>query len=136
MALFRHPDNFAFGNLPGSKRNPATAPGFLLPKETHRKECRMMKRMSAYLGLALAACLSCFSVSALAEPVAYVYRSAVMLAGLPSVGVKRLELTLAMWRTGSQSSGEGLSSNLRASSNHFVMATASPAPDGVGLTPC
>lgn len=95
-----------------------------------------MKRMSAYLGLALAACLSCFSLSAFAEPAAYAYRSAVMLAELPSVGVKRLELTLAMWRTGSESSHDGLSSNLRASSNHFVMVSAKPAPNGAGLTPC
>ena len=95
-----------------------------------------MKRMSAYLGLALAACLSCFSLSAFAEPVAYAYRSAVMLAELPSVGVKRLELTLAMWRTGSQTTNESLAANLRASSNHFVMLPAKPAPDGVGLTPC
>ena len=95
-----------------------------------------MKRMSAYLGLALAACLSCFSLSAFAEPVAYAYRSAVMLAELPSVGVKRLELTLAMWRTGSQTTDGSLASNLRASSNHFVMASGKHAPDGVGLTPC
>ncbi|WP_046489975.1 hypothetical protein [Pseudomonas veronii] len=96
----------------------------------------MMKRMSAYVCLALAACLSCFSMSAFAEPVAYAYRSAVMLAELPSVGMKRLELTLVMWRTGSQSNDEGIASNLRASSNHFVMASAKPSPDGVGLTPC
>lgn len=83
-----------------------------------------MKQMSAYLGLALAACLSCFSLSAFAEPVAYAYRTAVMLAELPSVGMKRLELTLVMWRTGSQSNDEGIASNLRASSNHFVMASA------------
>lgn len=83
-----------------------------------------MKRMSAYVCLALAACLSCFSLSAFAEPVAYAYRSAVMLAELPSVGMKRLELTLVMWRTGSQSNDEGIASNLRASSNHFVMASA------------
>lgn len=95
-----------------------------------------MKRMSAYLGLALAACLSCFSLSAFAEPVVYAYRSVVMLAELPSVGVKRLELTLAMWRKGSQNADESLASNLRASSNHFVMASAKPGPDGVGLTPC
>lgn len=82
-----------------------------------------MKRMSAYLGMALAACLSCFSMSAFAEPVAYACRSAVMLAELPSVGVKRLELTLAMWRTGSQTTDESLASNLRASGNHFVMAS-------------
>ena len=96
-----------------------------------------MKRMSAYLGLALAACLSCFSLSAFAEPVAYAYRSAVMLAELPSVGVKRLELTLAMWRTGSQTADESLASNLRASSNHFVMASAKPAHDDFEYaTPC
>ncbi|WP_313003504.1 hypothetical protein [Pseudomonas sp.] len=95
-----------------------------------------MKRMSAYLGLALAGCLSCISMSAFAEHVAYAYRSAVTLAELPSVGVKRLELTLAMWRTGSQSGDDGLASNLRASSNHFVMTSAKAAPDGVGLPPC
>lgn len=93
-------------------------------------------RLTRYLGLALAACLSCFSISAFAEPVAYAYRTVVMLSELPSVGVKRLELTLAIWRTGSQSTEESLASNLRASSNHFVMASAKSAPDGVGMSPC
>lgn len=97
----------------------------------------MMKRVTMYLGLALAACLSCFSLSALAEPVAYVYRSAVMLAELPSVGVKRLELTLAMWRTGSAATDESLKSNLRASSNHFVMTSAKPGVEEYeGFAPC
>ena len=97
-----------------------------------------MKRMSAYLGLALAACLSCISMSAFAEPVAYAYRSVVMLADLPSVGVKRLELTLAMWRTGSSGADESLKSNLRASSNHFVMTAIGAEEVGVGegLSPC
>ena len=95
-----------------------------------------MRGLTMYLGLAFAACLSCFSLSAFAEPVAYAYRSVVMLADLPSVGVKRLELTLAMWRTGSESGTEELKSNLRASSNHFVMTTGKPDPEGVGLTPC
>lgn len=93
----------------------------------------MMNRISAYLGLALAACLTCFSMSAFAEPLTYAYRSAVMLAELPSAGVKRLELTLAMWRTGSQSDDQDLKSNLRASSNHFVMTSTKPAPEGVGV---
>lgn len=57
----------------------------------------MMKRMSTYLRLALVACLSCISLSAFAEPVAYAYRSAGMLAEVSSAGVKRLELTLTMW---------------------------------------
>ncbi|ANF87157.1 hypothetical protein A7J50_3784 [Pseudomonas antarctica] len=96
-----------------------------------------MKRMSAYLGLALAACLSCFSLSAFAGPIAD--RAAHYLTALnepQGVAMQRLELTLAMWRTGSQTTDESLASNLRASSNHFVMASAKPAPDGVGLTPC
>ena len=95
-----------------------------------------MRKIAMYLGFALAACLSCFSLTALAQPVAYAYRSAVALAELPGVGLKRLELTLAMWRTGSQSEGQDLKSNLRASSNHFVMTSAKAAHDGVGLTPC
>ena len=95
-----------------------------------------MRRLTMYLGFALTACLSCFSMSVLAEPVAYAYRTAVALAELPGAGLKRLELTLAMWRTGSQPSDEGLKTNLRASSNHFVMTSAKPSPDGVGLTPC
>lgn len=94
----------------------------------------MMKRLSAYLGLAFAACLSCFSMSAFAEPIAY--RAAQYLtahAEPQGVAMQRLELTLAMWRTGSQSSDEGLASNLRASSNHFVMTSTKPAPEGVGV---
>ena len=90
----------------------------------------MMKRLTSYLGLALAACLSCFSVSVLAEPVAYAYRAAVALAELPGAGLRRMELTLAMWRTGSSTTDESLKSNLRASSNHFVMTSAAPGSDG------
>lgn len=95
-----------------------------------------MRRIAMYLGFALAACLSCFSMSVLAEPVAYAYRSAVALAELPGVGLKRLELTLAMWRTGSSDADDSLKSNLRASSNHFVMASAKPGIDEYeGLAP-
>lgn len=97
-----------------------------------------MRKLTMYLGFALAACLSCFSfaASALAEPISHTYRSIATLVDLPGVGVKRLELTLAMWRTGSQDEHDDLASNLRASSNHFVMASTKPSPDGVGLTPC
>ena len=99
-----------------------------------------MKRMSAYLGLALAACLSCFSLSAFAEPISSAYhvshRMAFVIGEPQGVAMQRLELTLAMWRTGSQTTDESFASNLRASSNHFVMDSAEPAPDGVGLTPC
>jgi hypothetical protein len=86
-----------------------------------------------YLGLAFAACMACFSMIAMAEPVAYAYRAAVAMVELPGVGLKRLELTLAMWRTGSQSDGQDLKSNLRASSNHFVMTSTKPEPEGVGV---
>lgn len=84
-----------------------------------------MKRLSVYLGLALAACLSCFTSSAFAEPIASACRAAQYLTALAEpqgVAMQRLGLTLAMWRTGSDSSDEALASNLRASSNHFVMA--------------
>lgn len=50
-----------------------------------------------------------------------------------SVAFKRLELTLTAWRTGSQSSEDGLKANMRASSNHFVMTSTKPEPEGVGV---
>jgi hypothetical protein len=92
-----------------------------------------MRKLTMFLGFALAACLSCFSMSALAQPVAYAYRSAVALAELPGVALRRMELTLVMWRTGSSPSEDSLKSNLRASSNHFVMASTKPEPDGIGV---
>ncbi|MCS3467102.1 hypothetical protein M2401_000823 [Pseudomonas sp. JUb42] len=95
-----------------------------------------MRRFSTYLGLAFAACMACFSVSALAEPVLYAQRMFIAAAELPGVGLKRLDLTLAMWRTGGHATDESLKSNLRASSNHFVMSSASPVPDGVGHALC
>jgi len=95
-----------------------------------------MRRFSAYLGLAFAACMACFSVSVLAEPLMFAKRMFVAVAELPGVGLKRLDLTLAMWRTGGQATDEFLKSNLRASSNHFVMNSASPVPDGMGHARC
>ncbi|WP_458373025.1 hypothetical protein [Pseudomonas laurylsulfatiphila] len=96
----------------------------------------MMKRLTMYLGLAFAACLSCFSAGAFAEPIRSAAHYLTAVSEPQGVGMHRLDLTLAMWRTGSQSDGEGLKSNLRASSNHFVMTTSKASPDGVGLTPC
>jgi len=95
-----------------------------------------MKRLSAYLGLALAACLSCFSMSVFAEPITSAYHAAFVASEPQGVALKRLDLTLAMWRTGSQSSDEGLKTNLRATSNHFVMTSAKPLPESDGLSPC
>ena len=95
----------------------------------------MMKRITMYLGLAFAACLSCFSLTALAEPLRTVSYHLTALTEPQGVAMQRLELTLSMWRTGSQSGGDELKSNLRASSNHFVMTSGKPDPEGVGLTP-
>ncbi|MFL8988663.1 hypothetical protein Q8X48_13070 [Pseudomonas sp. QLc11A] len=96
----------------------------------------MMKQLTMYLGLAFAACLSCFSATAFAEPLRAVSYHLAVMSEPQGVAMQRLDLTLAMWRTGSQSDDEGLKSNLRASSNHFVMTTFKASPDGVGLTPC
>ncbi|MCK8685349.1 hypothetical protein [Pseudomonas umsongensis] len=95
----------------------------------------MMKRITMYLGLAFAACMSCFSATAFAEPLRIVSYHLMVLTDPQGVTMQRLDLTLAMWRTGSQSEGEGLKSNLRASSNHLVMTTGKPDPEGVGLSP-
>lgn len=93
----------------------------------------MMKRVSMYLGLAFAACMACFSMGAMAEPLRTVSYHLAAFAEPQGVAMQRLELTLAMWRTGSQSGSEDLKSNLRASSNHFVMTSAKPEPDGIGV---
>ncbi|WP_110946486.1 hypothetical protein [Pseudomonas bohemica] len=96
----------------------------------------MMKRLTMYLGFALAACLSCFSLTALADPVTSAYHMVRSMGEPQIVAFKRLELTLTAWRTGSQSTDEQLKSNLRASSNHFEMASAKPKPESYGLTIC
>jgi hypothetical protein len=122
------------------RETPETPPplrGFLLLEEKPaHEEYRMMKRLTMYLGLAFAACLSCFSIGAIAEPIRMVERCLTAMSEPQGVAMQRLDLTLAMWRTGSQSDEQGLKSNLRASSNHFVMTSAKPASDGVALTPC
>lgn len=89
-----------------------------------------MKRMTMYLGMLFAACLSCFSVLAMAEPVIGAYSSArYMLAMSEPQGVAytRMELTLAQWRSEGQASDDSLKSNMRAESNHFVMVSTAPA---------
>jgi hypothetical protein len=96
----------------------------------------MMKRLTMYLGLAFAACLSCFSAAAFAEPLRAVSYHLAVMTEPQGVAMQRLDLTLAMWRTSSQPEGQALKSNLRASSNHFVMTTFKASPDGVGLISC
>jgi hypothetical protein len=92
-----------------------------------------MRRFATYLGFAFAACLACFSMGAMAEPLRAVSYHLTALAEPQGVAMQRLELTLAMWRTGSQSDGQDLKSNLRASSNHFVMTSIKADPEGVGF---
>lgn len=96
----------------------------------------MMKRLTMYLGLAFAACLPFFSANAFAEPLRTLSYHLMAMTEPQGAAMQRLDLTLAMWRTGSQPEGQALKSNLRASSNHFVMTTFKVSPDGVGLSPC
>lgn len=96
----------------------------------------MMMRYLKYCALALCAC---FGSSAFAgvltfdRPAGAVARTLAYVGELYGASAARLELTLAQWRTGSESSSEDLKSNLRASSNHFVMASAKPLPDSYGM---
>lgn len=93
----------------------------------------MMKRLTMYLGLAFAACMACFSAASFAEPLRTVSYH-LMAMGDPQVAaMQRLELTLVEWRTVSQSGDSDLKSNLRASSNHYVMTSAKHEPDGIGV---
>ena len=92
-----------------------------------------MTRVSMYLGLAFAACMACFSMGAMAEPLRTVSYHLTAFAEPQGVAMQRLELTLAMWRTGSSTTEDSLKSNLRASSNHFVMTSTKPEPDGIGV---
>ena len=102
-------------------------------------ELPLMMRYLKYCALALCAC---FGSSAFAD-VLTVHRPAfAVVRVLASVGdlygaqAARLELTLAQWRTGGESTGEVLKSNLRASSNHFVMASANAGVEEYeGLSP-
>jgi hypothetical protein len=97
----------------------------------------MMKRVSMYLGLAFAACMACFSMGAMAEPLRTVSYHLTAFAEPQGVAMQRLELTLAMWRTGSSGTEDSLKSNLRASSNHFVMTSAKPGVEEYeGFAPC
>jgi len=99
----------------------------------------MMMRYLKYCALALCAC---FGVSAFAgdlraeQPAFTLARVLASIGDFYSTSAARLELTLAQWRTGGESTDEALKSNLRASSNHFVMASAKPLPESYGLAPC
>lgn len=88
----------------------------------------MMKRFLSYAALAICACFGP-SVFAMERPTTYLVHAFECASDLHAVSATRLELTLAQWRTGSEGTDDALSSNLRASSNHFVMSTVQPLPD-------
>ena len=95
----------------------------------------MIKRFLSYAALAICACFGP-SVFATERPTVYLAATFNDIGDLFATSAARLELTLAQWREGSEATDSTISSNLRASSNHFVMTSAKPAPDGVGLSPC
>lgn len=87
-------------------------------------------RIMSCIGLVLAACLSCFSVSAMAEAVESGFsqiRYMTAMSEPQGVAMARMELTLAQWRTGSESSSVTLKSSMRNESNHLVMVSVVPA---------
>lgn len=82
-----------------------------------------MKRLTKYLGLAIAACLSCLSITALAEPVSAGYQaSRVILATADPyrVALHRLELTIAHWQSQADDTAESTRSDMRVASNGFI----------------
>ena len=85
----------------------------------------MIKRFLCYAALAICACFGP-SVFAMERPVSYLAASLDRMADTYLTATARLELTLAQWREGSEASDSAISSNLRASSNHFVMASVKP----------
>jgi hypothetical protein len=97
------------------------------------EQCMMIKRFLSYAVLAICACFGP-SVFAMERPVSYLSASLDRMADTYLTATARLELTLAQWREGSEATDSTISSSLRASSNHFIMATVEPLP-GDGIQP-
>lgn len=89
---------------------------------------KMTRRLLSYFALAICACFGP-SVFAMDRPFTYLATGIERMSDLHATSAARLELTLAQWRTGSEGTDKALSSNLRASSNHFVMSSVKPLPD-------
>lgn len=86
----------------------------------------MFKRWVSYLALAVCALFVSFPASAMERSVSYVVQAFEGLSDMHSASMARMELTIASWRTGSETTSDSLKSNLRADSNHFVMVSATP----------
>lgn len=94
----------------------------------------MIKRFLSYAALALCACFGP-SAFAMERPVSYLVDVLRAVPEMHEASATRLELTLAQWRQGSEVTDSTVSSNLRASSNHFIMASVKvPDEPGVELT--
>lgn len=92
----------------------------------------MMKRLSIYIGLALAACMSCFSISAIASgPGYYIARTMRSIGEMPMASIQKMELTLAHWRMQDQTITGNQLTDMRSASNGFVFNSI-PVP---GLMP-
>jgi hypothetical protein len=74
-----------------------------------------------YATLAIVASLACAFDYSVVKPITFVARQFEHAFDLPAVGMQRLKLILAKWRTGSSTDAGIPASSLMASSNHFVM---------------
>lgn len=74
-----------------------------------------------YAILTLMASLACAFDYSVLKPVTFIARKFEHAFDLPAVGMQRLKLVLAKWRTSSSTDGGISASSLMASSNHFVM---------------
>lgn len=89
---------------------------------------KMIRRLSCYIALALSACISAFSVSAIAAgPGYYIARSVAYISQFPVASMQRLELTLAEWRIRSQDILGIQVTDMRSASNGFVFNSV-PSP--------
>lgn len=84
----------------------------------------MIKRWASYLGMALAMCLGSFTAHA-AERIEYIV-AASYSGGWHGVESVKHDLTMAQWRTGSDTGASHVASNLIALSNRFGLVGAVP----------
>ncbi len=93
----------------------------------------IMKRFLQYACLALCASFGSAFASTIERPVGYLLTTLKQIGDFHQTAATRLDIALAHWRSGDETVTAGLKSNLRAQSNHYVMATALPLPEGVGV---
>ena len=91
-------------------------------------------KIMRYLRFAVLTMLACMGYAfdyAIAKPASFICRHFERAFDLPAVGLTRLSLALAKWRTESEPNARIPLASLTASSNHFVMSgTFSDSADG------